>query len=264
MAARRLRSLLQRFRPVLNAGRVSELVGELRWYGEIAGPPRDAEVLKEHVTVALSSLAEEVRDDEVVRSLLLELDRRHEHAHAYLASEMQTERYAAFSALLDDLVTASPVRRRPPEGPDTLEKIVSAAIKRVERRYRAALMAPEDLEGWHEVRKAAKAVRCTFESCLPAFPGVRDIARHWESVTEGLGAVQDSVIMLELLDELAERELNAGGEPGPILALRAGQQTIQSESLQAGIAALENALAAGGLSTGDHAAHPAEDAEPVS
>ena len=60
VAARRLRSALRTFRPLLDRGRADALEPELRWLGTVLGDPRDREVLHDRLRKELDSLPPEL------------------------------------------------------------------------------------------------------------------------------------------------------------------------------------------------------------
>lgn len=251
VAARRLRGLFRTFGPLLDAEYTGRLTRELRWFGQVAGEPRDAEVLKEHLLEALAQVEEEgattTEDDEPVQHRLVdELDARHAAAHAALADEMGGRRYADMRALAASLLADRPLRDVASEpGEDVFGDLVAEAVARVRRRYAKAARRPDDLPRWHEVRKAAKAVRYCCEALVPAYGDDADeAAERWEAVTEALGDVQDTVVAHETLGHLGA-EASALGEPVEVYAvLQARQLDKRAASLAAGRKAVEEALAA--------------------
>lgn len=238
VAARRLRSVLRVFAPVFDPSVARPLAEELRWYGLVAGASRDLEVLAEHVAATLADLAGAV-DQGGVDQVLRHLAEKHSSAHGALVAALETDRYAALQRSLADFVAAPPLsgRRRKPTH-DVVAVCLAKAIGRVRRRADAAQSRPNDLAPWHEVRKAAKAVRYACEALAEAYgPEATASAKRWEAVTEALGDAQDTVVASEALTELA------GRDPGPGLALLVEQQvTKRIAALDQGRAALVEAL----------------------
>ncbi len=238
VAARRLRSVLRVFAPVFDPSVARPLAEELRWYGLVAGASRDLEVLAEHVAATLADLAGAV-DQGGVEQVLRHLAEKHFAAHGALVAALETDRYAALQRSLADFVAAPPLsgRRRKPTH-DVVAVCLTKAIGRVRRRADAAQSRPNDLAPWHEVRKAAKAVRYACEALAEAYgPEATASAKRWEAVTEALGDAQDTVVASEALTELA------GRDPGPGLALLLEQQvTKRIAALDQGRAALVEAL----------------------
>ena len=62
VTARRIRSVLQGYRRVLDRSATAELVADLRWLGAELAPARDGEVLAAHIDAAVDALP----DDEVL------------------------------------------------------------------------------------------------------------------------------------------------------------------------------------------------------
>jgi len=245
VAARRLRSVLRRFASLLDAEYAGRLVGELRWYGEVAGAPRDAEVLKEHLLSALADLGPEAVAGPVGTRLVAQLDGAHAAAHRRLVEEMDADRYAALQRRLPELLSVRPVRdlgELPAEF--IVRDLVEAAVGRVRRRYRRAAGAPEDMVAWHEVRKAAKAVRYACEALETVCgKGAAASEARWEGVTEALGDAQDTVVAHDILAELADAASAAAEPTRTFRALQKRQLAKRSLALASGRAALDAALA---------------------
>ena len=245
VAARRLRSALRAFGPLLDADGVGPLVGELRWYGEIAGAPRDAEVLKEHLLAALDELDASAVHGPVARRLVADLDAHHADAHARLVESLDGHRYARLVRALDALVDERPVTvsgRRPARA--VLPGLLDAASDRVRRRYDKALRRPGKLVRWHEVRKAAKAVRYCCDALVPAGGEPAEAsAKLWEAVTEAFGDLQDSVVAHEVFGEFEARAAERGEPTDTYDVLRRRQLVKRFSALASGIEALDAALA---------------------
>ncbi|MGH3990881.1 MAG: CHAD domain-containing protein, partial [Pseudonocardiaceae bacterium] len=157
VAARRLRSALATYRPLLDRERTDPVRDELRWLGGALGEPRDAEVLHDR----LRRLAEEQPGDltlgPVLRRIDLELGARHRTGHQHLIEALDDERYRRLLEVLDELVTnpplTTPARKRAKR---KLPRLVARAAFRVDRAARAADAAATEEqreELLHEVRK---------------------------------------------------------------------------------------------------------------
>ncbi|MDO5533988.1 MAG: CYTH and CHAD domain-containing protein [Propionibacteriaceae bacterium] len=203
VATRRLRSLLKTFARLFDTERTDPLRAELRWLGEILGRPRDAEVLAEEFEKLLIDLGDAVAPD--VRSgLLAHLATEHEQAHAALVAELAGPRAAALRAALVDLLLDPPLRRRAHRpAREVLPPLRAKAVGKVARLRERAEAEPSHLEGWHEVRKAAKAVRYATEAMVGALPDLEPEASAWEDVTEALGELQDSAVARDLIAQVA-------------------------------------------------------------
>jgi CHAD domain-containing protein len=238
VATRRMRSALATFEPLFARKRVRALRAELAWHAVELGAPRDAEVLRDGLLGALDSIG--VAADAGQRRTIRErLGRAHAEAHAELAATMATARYDALQeSLADWLVDPKPTAAGGAPAQPMLRGLLDRARGRAAVGYGAALGDPQSLSAWHEVRKAAKAVRYCAEAVAPAF-GERAHAHAdaWEAVTDAFGELQDSVVAREAFaDEAGDPVIDA------LLAFQIGRGGTE---LARGRAALEAALAAG-------------------
>ncbi len=238
VATRRMRSALATFEPLFDRGAVRALRSELAWHAVELGVPRDAEVLRDHLLSALDSIgvpADAPQRDEIVA----QLNGVHQEAHAELAETMATERYDRLQELLAEwLVAPGLTAAAAAPAVPLLHGLLDSARGRAAERYGRALAHPDDLAGWHEVRKSAKAVRYCAEALVAAFgERGRTHAASWEAVTDALGELQDSAVAREAFADRA-------GDPvvDSLLAFQVGRGKAE---LARGRAALEAALAAG-------------------
>lgn len=257
VATRRLRSALRTFGPVfgkdssaspLVEGKVpsaSRLRRELKWYAAELGAARDAEVLRDGLIAALDALAVPSRAAE--RGLLTDtLTAEHASAHEGLVASMDTDRYDRLQRELVDFLVARPLSAAANEPAAVeLHGLLDKARGRVATHYARALDVPDELRRWHEVRKAAKAVRYGAEALVPVL-GERAVAHAslWEAVTDSLGEVQDTVVARETVSRLADEQAAAGHEVGAFAALLAYEAERCRAQLALGRQAVEAALAA--------------------
>lgn len=198
IAARRLRSSLDAFAPLMAAGANDVVIAELRWVGQVLAPARDAEVLRQR----LDGLVEDQPAELVLGPVASRIDRDLAKAHragAEAAREaMRSERYYRLLDLLDDLVRAPQwsdlaAKRADKVLPPLLEKS-ARAVRRAARRAGAADGAEHDA-ALHTVRKKTKRLRYAAESAQDALgPGTRKLARRAKQVQSFLGDHQDSVV----------------------------------------------------------------------
>jgi CHAD domain-containing protein len=237
VATRRMRSALAVFEPLFDRVAVRELRAELAWHAVELGAPRDAEVLRDHALSALDSIG--VAESAPQRGeIAARLNGAHRAAHAELAETMATQRYDGLHELLagwlaDPGLTAAAGAPAVP----LLHGLLDRARGRAAERYGRALADPWNMTGWHEARKAAKAVRYGAEAVVAAFGDRAGAhAAAWEAVTDALGEVQDSVVARDALTDRA-------GDPvvDALLAFQVGRGQAE---LARGRAALESALAA--------------------
>ncbi len=211
VATRRLRSLLKTFARLFDTDRTDPLRAELRWLGQVLGEPRDAEVLKEEFGDLLAELGSDVPAD-VRHGILDHLGDQHDVAHAALVAQLDGQRAAALRHALVDLLVDPPLRARARrKAGDVLPQLRWKAVKEVAKLRKKALADPDHLELWHEVRKAAKAVRYASEAMADAVPGLDAEVGPWEDVTEALGALQDTAVATDLIEDVARR---ASADPG--------------------------------------------------
>lgn len=208
VATRRLRSALATYRPLLHPDGIEPLREELAWLGAVLGEPRDAEVLRDRLRVAVSGFDDELVLGPVTARIETEMIKRHSAAHKALIQALDGDRYLH---LLDDLEalveTPSFTDRGRRPARRELSRLVTHACRRVDR----AAVAAEHAEGTaahpvrlHDVRKAAKRARYACESVSPVFgPPARRLAGRMETVQEILGEHQDSVVASQIIRELA-------------------------------------------------------------
>jgi len=214
VGVRRLRSALRTFRPFLDRDRVQEIRTELKWLGEMLGGPRDAEVLKAHLVPAVEALPEDALIGPVGERITAELDVRHSTAHAALVQALDSERFEALREALVEWVVAPPFNeyaaaRAKGLLPERLEQVGRRTLKEWAQAER--LEGHDQLIGWHETRKRAKAARYAWEAAVPALGDTAmSAAKAWEDVTESLGTVQDAVVAREALKELADVAMSHG------------------------------------------------------
>lgn len=237
VATRRMRSALATFEPLFDRAAVRGLRSELAWHAVELGVPRDAEVLRDHLLSALDSIG--VPEDAAQRAgIAAQLNGVHHAAHAELIETMATERYDRLHEVLAEwLVSPGLTAAAGAPAVPLLHGLLDRARGRAAERYGHALADPADLVGWHETRKAAKAVRYCAEAVVSAFGDrARTHAAAWEAVTDALGELQDSAVAREVFADQA-------GDPvvDALLAFQVGRGRAE---LTRGRSALEAALAA--------------------
>ena len=209
VAARRLRSSLATFGPLLTGKQAQHRRNELRWLGTVLGPVRDVEVMRARLHETATVLPVDVDLAEVLADLDHELAERHSRAHDDLIAALNRPRYAALLADLAAFVTHPPWAEGDAKAATrhTLPALVGRSCARVDRAARAAEGAldaggPE----LHEVRKAAKRARYAAEVAGPlAGPPAVALAKRMEELQELLGRHQDSVMARAMLEDLASR-----------------------------------------------------------
>ncbi|QFG67534.1 CYTH and CHAD domain-containing protein [Ornithinimicrobium pratense] len=258
VATRRLRSALRTFRRLLDREVTDPLRQEVKWYAEVLGAPRDAEVMRAAVLADLAELPSGLVLGPVADRVREELDGEHARAHAALVEVLDGPRYAALVDQLVDLLADPPWRGRA-ERPAAkiLLPLVAQAVGRVEAEWQdlreaeeaaasgdtAGLDLDDRMHRLHEIRKRAKAARYAHEAVAPSFgQDAAALAAAWEKATEALGVVQDSVVGEERLRRLtlAARE---AGDPDFTYGVLVGRQLgVRGPMLKAGEGAVKAAL----------------------
>jgi CHAD domain-containing protein len=205
VAARRLRSALKTFRPLLDADWAQSLRDELSWVADSLGGARDAEVLLARLIADLDDLPPHLVVGPVRAKIEQTIGGKLAAATETTLATIRSERYLA---LVDRLVAAgwdpmtTPLAERP--SADVLPELVAAAWDRLGKgaaRLRRRSASDDD---WHQTRIRAKQARYSAEAVVPVFgKPARALARQAEAVQELLGEHQDAVVAADVLHRLA-------------------------------------------------------------
>lgn len=200
VGARRLRSQLRTFAPLLSADWADRVRDELRWLAAALGEVRDAEVLRQRLArTATDPLAP--LDADAVGYLDRVLADEYRQAYERLLGVLDQPRYLR---LLDTLVAAT----RDPElsasadqpAARLLPELVGAPWRRLARGSRrspaaAALTADAPDEHWHAVRISGKRARYAVEAVADVVGAeARALAKALAKVQDVLGEHQDAVV----------------------------------------------------------------------
>lgn len=225
VSARRLRSGLRVFRPLLDREWADALRDELAWVATGLGDYRDREVLLERLEEHAGELPADLPVDEVRTLLRRRLRREMAEARRRALEMLDTPRYLE---LQDSLVAAcaDPLTTADAEAPagDVLPPLVAKAWKKLARSA-SRLLADEaaDPEGapdeeWHEARKLAKKARYAAEACAPVLgEGAEGLAKQLSKVTDVLGQHQDGAVAAESV-----RTMAGAGRTTPTVAFALG------------------------------------------
>jgi len=210
VAARRLRSVLQAFRGLVDPEWAAGLRSELGWMAGELGPARDTEVVLERLLQHAIRLPRE--DADLARAALVPwFEARGGAAHAQARAAVNSDRYLA---LLEGLIAAVHSPRTLDAADEPCGRVLPPLLHRAFRRLARAVDALDGnspSEQWHAVRIDAKRARYTADALAPILGShVEAIATRLEEVTEILGAHQDAYVCQEALRErLAPGELDA-------------------------------------------------------
>ncbi len=242
VAARRLRSILAAFRPVLDRAATEPLRTELSWLGGELGQARDDEVALAHLRELVSEQPPELVLGPVAARLQQTAIRSaaagREQALATLTSERYLRLLDALHALLDEPPFAS-------SAGDPARPVFLAAVRkageRLLRRVRTAERADGDARdvALHEVRKAGKRLRYTAEvgELGPGKPP-KKLVKAAKRVQTTLGTLQDTVVTRDVCRRLAI-EAAAAGENAFTFGHLHGLEQARAESARAAFADLE-------------------------
>lgn len=207
VAARRLRSGLRTFRPLLDRPWAEELRAELAWFARSLGELREGDVLRERLDRHCADLPPDLPTTEVKQLLAEVLGGDVADARTRVADLLDDDRYLA---LHDRLVRAV---ERPPVGPDAERAARDVLPPLVEKVWAKLERAADDLtdaapdDEWHAARLAAKRTRYAAEAVAPTLGGdAKAFAKQAEKVTEILGEHQDAAMAAAKARELANSE----------------------------------------------------------
>jgi CHAD domain-containing protein len=204
VAARRLRSGLRVFSPLVDPEWSRHLRDELGWAASELGLSRDSEVLLARLDAHADELGEV--DSERIHSHVDPLmQAKVDAGRAEALEAMRSERHLA---LLDALVgaAADPQLTEAAAVParEALPPLFDKSWRKLAREVKAlTLDGPAD--EWHETRITAKRARYAAEALVPVFGApAKGLASSLSNVTEQLGEHQDAWIAQETCRELAE------------------------------------------------------------
>ncbi len=206
VAARRFRSTLRTFRPLLD--REDEMVAlsdELAWAADVLGEVRDREVLlarlERHIaSLALPSAERAALDDYVADRLNAEMESARTEVLAMLAGE----RYRRLMDHVIEVATTPPLSpAADPPAEQVLPGLVETAATAL--RKRAGRLAADSADtAYHRARIAAKRARYAGELVAPVLgPPAKRYAEAAEAVQEVLGEHQDAAVAAETVHRLA-------------------------------------------------------------
>ncbi len=208
VAARRLRSGLQAFAPLVDDAWARQLRDELGWIAGVLGASRDREVQEARLFAAIRRLPGDLDRAAALVAVQDHLESELASANAEIEQTLQSPRYLS---LLDALVTAALEVPTTPEAEGASSLVLPPLVnKRWKRLDREAEVLHDEIQGhddhWHHTRITAKKARYTVEACVPVFGGpARKLAKQLETVTELLGEHQDAAIAADIVRGLVTK-----------------------------------------------------------
>lgn len=211
VAARRLRSDLRTFGPLLQPGWAEPIIGELRSLGNVLGEVRDLDVLQANLLSSAVGLERELEP------LWAELRLRHGAASARLGETLEGVPY---KDLLERLTEAAhaPALMEGAGAPceEVLPPLVAATWKELEKRAKQVGRRSSDAD-LHKVRIRAKRTRYAAEAVAPALgPRKAEAAKFADlaaALQNVLGRHHDAVVATGVVAATA-----AAGDRGFCLA----------------------------------------------
>ncbi len=231
VAARRLRSGLKGFGPLVDTDWARHLRDELGWIAGELGAVRDTEVMIERLDERAADLPPDeqyLAQTTVDKELSARITDAREHALAALRSDRHQR-------LLVDLVEAvadphlTPLADR--SCAEALPPLVEKTWKRLAKDVRG-LHLDSPAYPWHETRIAAKKARYAAEAVEPVFgKPAKDLVKALEEVTEILGDHQDAHVAQMTLKTLAA-EAHIDAASGFALGLLYGREVDYEMNLR--------------------------------
>ncbi len=209
VAVRRTRSTLRIFAPLLDRDRAAELDRQLSWYAEVLGRVRDLDIVRQLVERDLADDSDDVLDARATDGLQRILDADQRAAWDHVLAVLDGRRYGSLLNLLAQWRRGLPLTTDPSAtGPGVdVEGFVERAQARYDKRLRGATSTPDAPDAaFHRARKAAKRARYAAELAQPTMghAAKRIVTRH-EGLQEQLGELQDHIMVIATLRELADR-----------------------------------------------------------
>ena len=206
IAARRSRTALKTYKPLLVPGSADTLGDELRWLGQALADARDAQVLRERLQLLVASEPPELLLGPVMNRIDDELRRDYQAGLDKALGTLDSERYYRLLDAMDDFVASTPLV---PEAEAPARKVLPQLLQRDGKRLRRVVKdigRPEDPAqhdaALHEARKKAKRLRYAAESARPALgKRAKQLAASAKNVQQALGQHQDSVVARQRLRE---------------------------------------------------------------
>ncbi|WP_278314830.1 CYTH and CHAD domain-containing protein [Lolliginicoccus levis] len=242
VAARRMRSVLRAYRPILDRTRTDPVESELKWLARVLGDARDAEVMQRRLAGLIDEQPAGTIAAATRKSLLRAQQETFDASFAAVAEALRSDRYFALLASLDSLLRAESFSRK---AEDHAEEIINKALLHLFRRARghvrdaAAAASQEERDPLlHTVRKESKRLRYAAEVADKKHVGKKPLKRikrvrnAAEDVQEILGEHQDGVITRALLDDYSGRAA-ALGVPAVELARLAGYEQALADIAEA-------------------------------
>jgi CHAD domain-containing protein len=237
VAARRLRSALATFRPLLDRTVTDPVRDELKWLGTVLSDVRDAEVLHGRLDAMIAAEYPEAVRGGAQQRIERELEAQHAAARVRANAAMESPRYFALLERLDELAASPPwTAAASGRARDVLPGAVRRDWKRLRRRVAVAERTSDRAERalrLHEARKAAKRARYAAETAAAVYAReATGFVKGTKRMQTVLGEHHDSVVAQSWLRELADQATTEGDDSFTFGVLHA-REDAAAETAQA-------------------------------
>lgn len=237
VAARRARSILRVFAPVLDESRVTALEPELSWYQDLLGQVRDYEVQRALLAGAVHELPPELALGPVSANIDQSLRSEQLAAIKQLTAALDSERYLQLMRDLRDFANEPPIAAGTTK--KDVRRLAADARSKAAKRLARATRGDVDPVELHRARKATKRARYATELVALLGGGKDDVGktvkRH-EDVQEILGDHQDAVVAADNLRRLGAAVGTRPGHNGFSYGLLYERQIARQHELRRRIA----------------------------
>jgi CHAD domain-containing protein len=209
VAARRLRSDLRTFSPLVDEAWAQSLIEELRWIARVLGDVRDLDVLRARIEAESSGVEGELHP------LMRWITERASQARTALDAALVSDRYRVLLERLVDAAT-DPVVRGSAEGPcrEVLPPLVAKSWRKLKKAAQGVGKDAND-ESLHRVRIRAKRARYAGEAVASFLDdadqdAAKKFARRAEKIQDVLGLHQDAVVTIDAILEVVHQNPDDG------------------------------------------------------
>lgn len=210
---RRARSLMAAGTDVFPSEELVLLMALSSWMAATTSPVRDLDVLLDDFEGLRARIVPELADGADALGEALQQCRA--DAFAELVQALDGDRYPVLIRRWQAMSTVFRVGGGEP-GSDArvragtvVDELVLASFRRLRKRGKRA-MRSDDLEAWHDLRKAIKRFRYLVASFAPMYPkgSFKKVLGHLSDLQDTLGRLQDHHVQAALIEEVG---VDAGG-----------------------------------------------------
>jgi CHAD domain-containing protein len=212
VAVRRTRSTLRIFAALFDQGRADHFDDELSWYADELGRVRDLDVIRRNLLADLTSEPDVLITKRAGDGLLRILEARRDRAGQRLRTVLDGERYGALLKQVDAWRRQAPMTAEARADRKSVDAFVRRAQKKSDKRLARARSSADDTAdaAFHRARKAAKRTRYAAELARPELgKSAKRVAKSHEKRQDALGALQDHVMLVSTLQDVASTEADS-------------------------------------------------------